>query len=143
MPSAWRESCHQAADAAEANHAEASCRGARDRCDSEARGHSPAATAAVEEYQAPRRSSIAVAITYSATASALAPVAGITSMPRAAQSAVSMLSRPTPSLPTTDSRGAAARSAASTSVRLRDDQRIGIGEPRRLELPRRSTSRLS
>ena len=43
--------------------------------DSAARGHSPAATAAVAPY-APRSSSIAVPITYSATATVLAPVAG-------------------------------------------------------------------
>ena len=68
---------------------------------------------------APRSSIIAVPITYSATASAFAPVAGITSMPRASHAATSMLSSPTPSRPTTLSRGAAASSSASTCVRLR------------------------
>src|SRR5665213_2131247 len=86
--------------------------------DSFARGHLPAATSVPATY-APRSSSIAVHTTYSATASALAPVAAITSMLRARQAATSMLSSPTPRRPTTASRGAASSSAAFTSVRLR------------------------
>ena len=85
---------------------------------SAARGHSPAPTAAVAP-KAGRRSSSAAPITYSATERALAPVAGMTSIRRALQAGRSMLSSPTPSLPTTLSLGASASSDASTCVRLR------------------------
>ena len=86
--------------------------------DSGPRGHFPAATSAVAKY-VPRSRTIATPITYSATASALAPVAGMTAMSRAAQAATSMLSSPTPSRPTTRRRGAAASSSTLTCVRLR------------------------
>ena len=58
-------------------------------------------------------------MTYSATASALAPVAGMTSIWRAAHALMSMLSNPTPRRPTTRSRGATASRLESTGVRLR------------------------
>jgi hypothetical protein len=82
------------------------------------RGQPPAATSA-EAKQAPRRSISRPAITYSATLSSLAPVAGSTAMPRASQAATSMLSSPTPSRPTAISRGAASSSTPRTWVRLR------------------------
>ena len=53
------------------------------------------------------------------TDAAVAPVAGCTDTPRARQASRSMLSSPTPSRPTARKRGAAARSSASTIVRLR------------------------
>ncbi|MNS63713.1 hypothetical protein D3C72_968160 [compost metagenome] len=86
--------------------------------DSASRGHSPAATAAEEAYE-PRSSTIAVAITYSATLLAFAPVAGNTCMPCCSQPARSMLSRPTPSRPTTLHRLSDASSSPRTCVRLR------------------------
>ena len=82
------------------------------------RGHMPAPTAAEDRY-APRSSIIAVVTTYSATAIALAPVAGMTRFPRDSQAATSMLSSPTPSRPTTLSKGAAASTSPRTCVRLR------------------------
>src|SRR6185312_14958728 len=87
-------------------------------CDSAARGHWPAATAVLAP-KTRRRSTNATPITYSATERALAPVAGMTSIRRAAQADRSMLSSPTPSRPTTLRRGAAASRAAFTCVRLR------------------------
>jgi hypothetical protein len=60
-----------------------------------------------------------LAITYSATLSALAPVAGMTFMPLASQAGTSMLSSPTPSRPTTLQRVRAASSSPRTCVRLR------------------------
>ena len=106
----------------------ASCRRSRDR--STAR---PAATCRRRPRRstryAPRSSSIAVPITYSATASALAPVAGMTAMPRDSHSATSMLSRPTPSRPTTRE---PRRVGEQVRVHLRavaHDQRVGLGEP--------------
>ena len=60
-----------------------------------------------------------MAIAYSETEVALAPRAEHTSMPRRSHSATSMLSRPTPSRPTTLSFGASSSSALSTRVRLR------------------------
>ncbi len=110
--------------------------------ESAARGHSPLATAADDAY-APRSRNMAVPITYSATASALAPVAGMTSIPRALQASTSMLSRPTPSLPTTLSAGAAASSAASTCVRLRTIERIGRARALAASSSGRSTRPLS
>ena len=113
-----RQLRRQPADRAEADHAERlagdlaafrqrAARPARRRRPRRSTGRRRAAAAS------PRRS------TYSATASALAPVAGMTAMPRAAQASTSMLSRPTPSRPTTRSGRAAASSAPCTWVRLR------------------------
>ena len=56
----------------------------RPRLPSALRGHFPATTSPVE-VNAPRSSIMVAVITYSATLSALAPVAGITAMPRASQ----------------------------------------------------------
>src|SRR5574343_863722 len=62
---------------------------------------------------------MAVPTTYSATLSALAPVAGSTGRPRARQASTSMLSRPTPRRPTTRQRVSASSSLPRTWVRLR------------------------
>ena len=96
--------------------------------ESAGRGHSPLATAADDAY-APRSRNIAVPITYSATASALAPVAGMTSIPRFLQASTSMLSRPTPSRPTTLSAGAAGEQPRVDLRAVAHDQRIGRGHP--------------
>jgi O-antigen biosynthesis protein len=82
------------------------------------RGQCPAATSSVAN-QAPRRSSTAPAMTYSATESTLAPVAGMTAMPRARQASRAILSSPTPRRPTTRKASAAASSCSFTRVRLR------------------------
>jgi hypothetical protein len=90
------------------------------------RGHVPAPTARVEKY-APRNRMSATATTYSATDSAFAPLAGMTSIPRDSHATTSMLSSPTPSRPTTRSRAAAASGVPLTWVRLRTIQASASG----------------
>ena len=87
-------------------------------CESMWRGQVPASTARVEK-NAPRSPPSAAVMTYSATDSAFAPVAGITSIARASQAARSMLSSPEPSRPITFTRAAASSTRPRTCVRLR------------------------
>ena len=123
-----REARREAADAAEADQAErlagelaavATARRAATR---------RAPPSAVDAY-APRSSSIAVPITYSATASALAPVAGITSMPRARGRRRRRCCRDRRRAGRRPcNRGAAPSRSRSTCVRLRTISASALGE---------------
>ena len=118
----------QAADAAEADDAERLPADLATIGQRAAAATCPAATSAVEPY-APRNSSIAVPITYSATASAFAPVAGITVRPRDSQVATSMLSRPTPRRPD-DLQARRRREQLGVHLRaVADDQRVRVDDP--------------
>ena len=110
-----RESSRELADLPRSRSRPASCAPARARSDSAGRGHLPAATASVLD--APRNRISAAAITYSATASALAPVAGMTSMPRDLQlKHVDVVRSPTPSRPTTSIAAPRAKLAVDLSL---------------------------